>query len=80
MATTNIEAIATDITSEQMSKACRVIDFQTGEDFYQVESSTGECDYEVRYDAEMHLRSWQAWVPQLQELLLACTSGGGLLR
>ena len=55
MATINIEAIATDITTEQMSKACKVIDFQTGEDFYQVESSDGECDYEVRYDAEKGL-------------------------
>ncbi len=51
----NIEAIATDITSEQMSKACKVIDFQTGEDFYQVESSDGTEDYEVRYDSEKGL-------------------------
>ncbi|SRR6266566_4645011 len=51
----NIEAIATDVTSEQMSKACKIIDFQTGEDFYQVESSIGECDYEVRYDSEKGL-------------------------
>jgi len=50
MATINIEAIATDITSEQISKCFKIIDLRTNEDFYQVESSTGECDYEVRYD------------------------------
>ena len=48
----NLESIATDITTEQMSKAQKVINFQTGEDFYQVESSDGTEDYEVRYDVE----------------------------
>src|SRR5579859_2914537 len=55
MATINIEAIATDITTEQMSKAQKVIDLQTGEDFYQVESCDGTEDYEVHYDAEKGL-------------------------
>lgn len=41
-----------DVTSAQICKAQKVIDFQTGEDFYQVESSTGDCDYDVRYDGE----------------------------
>src|SRR5437879_12442646 len=50
-----LENIAIDITSEQISKCSKVIDLQTDEDFYQVESSTGECDYEVRYDAEKGL-------------------------
>jgi len=55
MANIILENIATDITSAQMSKACKVIDMQTNEDFYQVESSNGDEDYEVRYDAEKGL-------------------------
>jgi hypothetical protein len=51
----NLESIAVDITTEQMSKAQKVIDFQTNEDFYQVESSDGTTDYEVRYDSEKGL-------------------------
>ncbi len=55
MAIINIENIAIDITSEQISKCSKIIDFQTAEDFYICESSTGECDYEVRYDATQGL-------------------------
>ena len=51
----NIEAIAVDITTTQMSKAQKVINLQTGEDFYQVESSDGTTDYEVHYDSEKGL-------------------------
>lgn len=51
----NLEAIAVDVTTAQMSKAQKVIDLQTGEDFYQVESSDGTTDYEVHYDTEKGL-------------------------
>src|SRR5260370_35235931 len=50
MANVILENIAVDITSEQISKCFKIIDLRTNEDFYQVESSTGECDYEVRDD------------------------------
>ena len=46
----NLEAIAVDITTAQMSKAQKVIDMASQEDFYQVESSDGTTDYEVHYD------------------------------
>jgi hypothetical protein len=51
----NIEAIATNITTEQLSKAHKIIDLQTSEDFYQVGSSDGTTDYEVHYDSEKGL-------------------------
>src|SRR5258708_9261960 len=51
----NLESIAVDITTAQMSKCSKIIDMQTGEDFYQVESSDGTTDYEVRYDSEKGL-------------------------
>lgn len=48
-----LEKIATDVTSEQMSKCCKVISFQTQEDYYMVDSSDGTKDYEVHYDPKL---------------------------
>jgi hypothetical protein len=43
-----------DVTSEQINRCHKVIDMQTGEDFYQVESESDDLvEYEVRY-SEAH--------------------------
>jgi len=59
MTTTTYERIAaniSDVTSNEINKCSKVWDCKAGEDFFQVENESGECDehgtieYTVRFD------------------------------
>lgn len=50
---TQVKSNLDDVTQEQINKCQKIIDFQTGEDFYQVDSESDPNEvYEVRYSTD----------------------------